>query len=518
MASKKEIQLAAAIDVGSNYLRMSIAEIYSDGQILMLENLVKPTNIGKDTFASGRIAVHTIHETCNILKGFAQLMKDYRVKYYKAVATSGIREAENSEYILEQIRIYTGINVEIINSAEERFYVYKALRNQPQSSELIGSQSSLIVNITSGGIEVSIYESGNLKFTEYIKLGSLRLREILSDLETMTIDFPGVMEEFIKSKIYLLESTIKNMKIKNFIGLGGELNTIYGICNGSPFAREEKHFIEKEALNKLYTHIRRMSNEQIMDTYDVSRKEGEILLPSIILFHTFLKLTDAGGIYTPMISLRNGLLSDMVDEMFDTQIRKESLNDIISSVWYIAEKYAVDKKHAAFVEKIALSIFDQTWKLHRLGERERLYLQVASILHDSGNYVNFSEHDIHSYNIIRIRNIMGLSNRELTLIANIAMFHANEIPTHSHANYVALETHEKIIVSKLSAILKLAESLDISHNQKISRLEVSNFGENKLVFILYSSQDILLEEWDFRNHSQFFEEVMGMEPILKHKG
>jgi exopolyphosphatase/guanosine-5'-triphosphate,3'-diphosphate pyrophosphatase len=515
---KREIRLVAAIDVGSNYLSMSVAEVSSEGNIHFVEDLIKPTNIGMDTFTEGRVAVDTIHETCSTLRGFAQLMKEYRIKkHYRAVSTSGIRETENREYILEQIRLQTGLDVEIINNAQERFLTYKALRNHLQCAELINSNTTMIVNIRSGGVEISIYDAGNLKFTEYIKLGSLRLRETLSDLETMTIDFPGVMEEFIESKIYLLKSTIKKLNIKYFIGLGGqELNQIYRLCCDSRSTEGGSNFIARSVLSELYKKMRGMSNDQIMDTYDVSKKEAETLLPSLILLHSFIKMTDAEGISAPMISLRQGIIFDLADNLFKTPGREDAINDIISSVWYFAEKYGVEKKHASCVEQTALSIFDQTRKLHRLGKRDRLYLQVAAILHDSGNYSGFSDHEWHSYNNIRICNIMGLSDNELNLIANVARYHGYEIPSHVDESYIALRSKNRITISKLAAILKLAESLDISHNQRIRNVEVQT-TRDRVVFYLYTNHDTLLEEWDFMNHAQFFEEVMGMQPLLKRK-
>ena len=121
------MEIVAAIDVGSNYLRMSIAELYQDGKIVILEDIIQRNNIGRDTFSEGRISTETIKDTCDALKGFTMLMKDYRIKNYRAIATSGIREADNRDFILEQIRLSTGIEVKIINNAQERFFMYKAL-------------------------------------------------------------------------------------------------------------------------------------------------------------------------------------------------------------------------------------------------------------------------------------------------------------------------------------------------------------------------------------------------------
>jgi exopolyphosphatase/guanosine-5'-triphosphate,3'-diphosphate pyrophosphatase len=259
-----------------------------------------------------------------------------------------------------------------------------------------------------------------------------------------------------------------------------------------------------------------MNSDQIMNTYGLSRKGSDTLLPTLILLHSFIKMTEAQDLSAPRISLRQGMLRDMADNMFNTPGRQESLDDVISLVWNIAEKYGVDRMHASCVEQTALTIFDQTWKLHRLDARERLYLQVAAILHDSGNYAGLSNHELNSYNSIRICNIMGLSDNELNLIANIARYHADDIPSHKDDNYTAFRPKNRIAISKLAAILKLAESLDSSHRQKIKQVEVQ-FSQDLAIFNIYSSQDTLLEEWGFMNHAEFFEEVMGVRPTLKRK-
>ena len=127
----KQHQVVASIDVGTNFIRMMIAQITPEQKIIPLEDLYKPTRIGRDTFSHGRIEVDSIYETCETLQGFANTMKDYRVKQYQAVATSGMREAQNCEYVLELIRLKTGLKIRQINTAEERFFLYKAPAQQP---------------------------------------------------------------------------------------------------------------------------------------------------------------------------------------------------------------------------------------------------------------------------------------------------------------------------------------------------------------------------------------------------
>ncbi|MGE5416923.1 MAG: HD domain-containing protein [Acidobacteriota bacterium] len=512
---KKYADTIAAIDIGSSYIRLIIAEMKMDGSLNLLEDLNVPTEIGRDTFGSGRINVESIHDTCEALTGFVRVMREYGVNRCRTLATTGIREAENQEYVLEQIRLRTGLSVRVINNAEERFLTYKALRESIPEAVSMRQEGIVVLNIGMGGVEVSVFWQGNLRYTEYIKIGSLRLREILGELERQTLDFSSVLEEYVESKVYLLDPQIRELKIKNFIGLGGQLDTIYRLTGGGK-KEVQPRVIKKAALSRLHGKLRNMSTDQIMQDLGVNRNEAESLLPSVIIFLRFIEMTEAACIHVPTTALRHGMLADMADEQVDTARKLDFMNDIISSVWFIGKKYNTDVSHSAHVEKLALSIFDQTKKIHRLGQREKLYLRIASILHDIGKYVNFDQHDIHSYNIICSQNILGFSDRELRLIANITRYHSDENPHPQHVNYRELEHDEKILVSKMAAILKLADSLDITHNQKVESITISS-GEQEVYFRIRSSEDLLLEEWSFADKALFFEEVMGYRPVIKRK-
>ncbi len=502
---KDGTETVAAIDVGSNSIRMVIAQITKDGKVETLEELIKPTDIGRDTFSSGRIEVETIYEVSDILKGFTNLIDDYKIKSYHAVSTSGIREAQNRQFVLEQIRIRTGLVVDIISSAEERFYTYKVLEENLIDIKKIYDEGALIVDIGSGGVEISVYQQGKLNFTQNIKVGALRLLEMLSDLERLTLDFPTVLEEFVESKIYMLKPIIKKLELKNFIGLGGELSFL------------GKDYISKSDFKQVYSSIKGTADDSIKQQYNLSREREELLLPSVIIFHAFLNMTKAEGIYIPTVSLRHGLLANMVDQRFDTPRKLNSLNNIESVIWNIAKKYKVDEKHSAYVEDLALFIFDSTWKAHRMGDRERIYLRIAAVLHDTGLYININNYEMHSYTIIKNESIMGLSDREMNLIANIARFHSENSTDGKHESYGEFHYKDKLKIAKLSAILKLAEALDVSHKQKIKKFEIS-ISSKEIIFKFSTNEETLLEEWSFYKGVSFFEEVMGYRPVIKRRG
>lgn len=189
----------------------------------------------------------------------------------------------------------------------------------------------------------------------------------------------------------------------------------------------------------------------------------------------------------------------------------------MNSVFCVAKKYQTDLIHALHVKTFALLLFDRLSIIHMLGEKERFYIEVAAILHDVGYFISSNQHDVHSYSIILNEDFIGFSAQDLMLIANICRYHGDEIPKQSDENYRMLTFKEKIIVSKLSAILKIAETLDITHKQKITKLTIS-LDKLNVYFKIKSTKEILLEKWAFKKNSTFFQDVMGLKPILMIKG
>jgi exopolyphosphatase/guanosine-5'-triphosphate,3'-diphosphate pyrophosphatase len=501
--------VVAAIDVGTNNLRMTIVQVNEEGEIIVLEDLKKPTTIGNDTFTIGRIMIPTMHDIVKILKGFRLKLKEYKVKSYKAVATSAFREAENREYVLEHIHINTGFDIEVINNSQERYYMYQALGNQSLLN--MDKQTTLVLNIASGGVEISIHDQGELKLMEYMNIGALRIHEMLSGFKNRDIGFSRIMEEFIYGKLSRIVPIIKKANVRNFIGLGSEINTIFSLCSN-----KKGLSLENTEVNDLFQIIKGMTNDKLMETYNLTAKQVETLLPSIILLNTLLVMADTKHIDVPMIELHHGIIYKLTHDLYISSKEAGSYKDIINSAWYINNKYGLEKKHSEKVLKLCISIFEQTNRLHKLGTRECLYLQIAAILHGMGYYVNYNEQTAITYELIKKQNIMGLSNNELEIIANIAFYYSNEVPRQHHQHYQKLTFNDKIVVVKLAAILKLADSLDVSHIAKISLLNVDIQGDN-IYFTLQAKEHTQLEEWVFSQRIQFFEEVMGVRPKIKFK-
>lgn len=503
----KENKIVAVIDIGSNRIKLNIAQIFSKKKDVILESLKRHINIGKDTFSQGRLELETMHEICFILKDFQKIIREYKVQNVKIVATSGFRDAKNKKYIVEQIKNISGMNVEILNTAQERYYTLKSLHNLLNKDEKLKQEGILIVNIGSGGVELVAYKENKLKLNEYLKIGSLRLKEILKELENETLLFPKILEEFVESKLIFLKKQIINLNIKHFIAQGSGIKNIIQIIN----LEKNKEIInlDKKSLINFYQKINSMTSNQLVKNFKISELDSQTLLPSIEIFKTLINWTLAENLIISKISLNSGIIMKIKDE----QENFSDYFDTMNCVDYIANKYHFDEIHCKWVEKLAIKIFEETKKIHKLREKEKFYLKIASLLHDIGKSISVEDHEWHAYNILLGQQLLGLSDEELLIIANTIRYHGDLEPIYYHENFKELSAENQIIVAKLSAILKMANSLDSSYKQKIEIKKI-NFKAMKAQIEIVSKKNALLEYWSFQKNSNFFEKVMGINVTL----
>ena len=231
----------------------------------------------------------------------------------------------------------------------------------------------------------------------------------------------------------------------------------------------------------------------------------------MMIIKKFMSYTKKQGLLTPMISVGDGIIAQHCGREEDAY--RENGRDIISSARTLAEKYHYDKAHSEDVEKKALAIFDALTEIHYLNNTERLLLILAAILHDVGKFVNIDKHYDYSYEIILGSDLLGLSKTEKRIAANVARYHSSKLPPRAE---VGVSAKEWLVLSKLTAILRLADALDKSHKQKIMDISLELDG-NKLYLYAYSKKEVLLEQWSFETNTDFFIDVFGLEPVFKHR-
>jgi exopolyphosphatase/guanosine-5'-triphosphate,3'-diphosphate pyrophosphatase len=507
-----EKNIIAAIDVGSHALQMKIGELKKNGSFRELENFRKIVVLGHDTFTTNKISFQSVDKTCNILKAFNNIMNDYGIEIYKAMATSAVREAANKDYILDQIKLQTGLNIEVISNSQEQYLTHKAVKCKLDKYNEKVKEGAVIIVIGAGSIQITTYKEGKLQSSQNVKMGALRVKEIIGSLEDETLKYYKILNEYIEANLEGVDFFDQEIEYKHFIAVGGEISIISEIINSNSSDDES---ISIEDFDNLFNKLLVKNIHEIIEEYNIKKERAEIIIPSMMLFKKFGEGTNSKKIVVPNISLTDGIVRDIYEEIYRLKEEDKTVEDIITNAEVLAKKFQYNEKHCKAVESNSLILFDKLKKLHGL-EEERVLLRTAAILHDIGKYIGLDRHYVHSYSIIKSLEIFGLSSEQMEIIANISRYHSTVVPSEIDSNFTSLCERDRVLVAKLIAIIRLADALDRSHKQKIKVQSVKIKGKN-LVIKGVSNMNTTLEEWTFKKKAFFFEEVFGITPTLKIK-
>uniref|UniRef100_UPI004056A315 Ppx/GppA phosphatase family protein n=1 Tax=Acetatifactor sp. TaxID=1872090 RepID=UPI004056A315 len=508
------IKTFAAIDVGSFELSMKIFEFSGKNNMREIDYVKQRIDLGSDTYAKGKISNEKVDELCKTLKEFLAIMSSYKVEAYRAYGTSAIRETENSMILLDQIAQRTGIRVEVLSNSEQRFMHYKSIASRGDIFRKFLEEKTAIVDIGGGSIQLSLFENDTLISTQNLRLGVLRIQEMLHHLSSKNSKQEDLVDEMataqlsIYKKLYLKDRDIKNIIVVDDYISPWAMKKVAGTGDEAMINIEDY-----EAMMKL---LRSNGDTTVAQVMDITEEKVPLVRISGVLTRRIALLMGADRIWAPGATLCDGIAYEYAEKMKMFQGEHDFEKDIIACAMNISKRYMGSKKRAETLEKITATIFDSMKKIHGLGKRERLYLRIAAILHDCGKYVSLVNIGETSYNIIMATEIIGLSHTEREIIANIVRFNHSDFQYYEQLDIRGIDKNSYLVVAKLTAILRLANNLDRSHKQKLKGIK-AKLEDNELILQVDTQEDITLEASFFQKRSEFFTEVFSITPVLHQK-
>lgn len=520
------ITLFAAVSVGSYELEMKIFEISLKNGIKEIDRISHVIELGRETYNERKISFETVDELCDVLYDFSRIMKSYKVNAWRVCATSAVREAVNAQNIVDRIKVRTGFDVDILSNSEQRYISYKAFAISEKNFDNIIKKGTVLIDMGAGSAQITLFDNGSLITTQNIRLGALRIREMLSKLAKNAANYREIIEEYIDNDLETLFSIfVKDRNISNIIGTGENVTYMYFAKQAAVSTRDSSNLSEKNTENgdrvskedfyDLYELIHNNTEEQLSALLDVSQLQAGLIVPCIMLFRRLFDFTKADNLWMPNVKLTDGLAVEYAQQKGLIKTNHDFVGDILTASRVIAKRYKCNKPHTLFVEENSLRIFDAMKKYHGLGKRERLLIQIASILHDCGKYVSLVYPAEAAFDIITSTEIIGLSHSERVMLALIVKYN---IMDYDYSNEMSDSIHYQmyINVTKLVAILKIANALDKSHKQKMTNIKVLTEDKN-LIISTDTYEDITLEKGLFDDKASFFEEVYGIRPVIKQK-
>lgn len=502
----------ATIEVGSNELELKVYEISKKIGIRQLDHVRYIIELGSDTYSQGYISYELVNELCTVLKKFKLKLDEYQVDGYVAYGGSALREAANARVIIDQIRLRTGLKVSLISNAQQRFLTLKSIAFKMPNFETLIDEGAMILDIGAGSLQISVYQDAVLHLTKNIRLGSLRIRELLADLEGQTSDFVTLMTEYITNGLesYSFDH-LKEMKIKHVIIVGQEyeyLTVFAGHQNDEMMSRSQFEKAYKKIITKL--------PNQLAEEMNVPYEVASIMIPTAIAINQLLVKTNIEQFWKASVDLCDGMALDYSQKVERYLLDHDFTKDIVKSARFIAQKFDSNDDHVRNVETLSKALFDATKKISGLNQRHRLLLQLAAILHDTGKFINDARAIYNSAHIIRETELIGLSEAEKEIVSCIVLYNSSAfVPEYEQMSH-DIDRDSYIAMLKLSALFGLANAMDKSHKQKIQKIRAT-VTDTELKIVADTIYDITLEQGRVEEKATFFEEIFGIRPVLRQK-
>jgi exopolyphosphatase/guanosine-5'-triphosphate,3'-diphosphate pyrophosphatase len=492
----------SAIDVGSNAMRMVIGEVDEAWQVRTVENLRLPVRLGQDVFSKGYLEEKTIQQTEEVFLRFKQMAENYDVHQLRAVATSAAREATNSDLLVDRVFRTSGIEIEIISGEEEARLIHLAVAHILN----LKNKRTLLIDIGGGSVEVTISNGQNIISTDSYNMGTVRLLEKLNGSKSKH-PLGDLVREYAEAARYRIEQDLGHDKIQICAGTGGNVEEI-GRLRQKLFKAESDRFITLEELETLITRLERMSYEERMRKLKLREDRADVILPASIVLHLIASEAKAKQIMIPNVGLKDGILLDIAEDL-SKSLQPRRREQAWESALHLGRKYQFNEKHACHTSKLAARLFEETKSLHDLNDSNLLLLEIGALLHDIGHFINAVDHDKHGYYLLNASPLIGLSQREQKIVANLVRYHRKQSPSTDDGNFKALPQKDRLVVIKLSALLRLADSLDIGHTGKVSDVTLKESGSIWKLKIS-GKKDQLLVNWAVNKRKSHFREVFGV--------
>ena len=505
----------AVIDMGATAIRLAIAEIGRDGEVRPLEQLVRATRLGADTFTTRTITRETTEQCVAILQDFQRMLREYRVdrpEDIRVVATSAVREARNQIAFTDRIFAATGLTVEPLDEAEVSRITYSSVQAQLAQEPKISAKRVLIVEVGGGSTEILVVKRGNVDFSQTFRLGAIRLRETMQLHHAPADKTRRIMTEQIRRTIDQIVEQAKLDSEVELIALGGDVrfaaHRLLPDWNRNFLARLPAPAVEEIAQRALSSPIDRLVGE-----FHLSFTDAETAGPALWTYTLMARQLGLSTILVSDANLRTGLMREIsAGSAWSEDFREQ----VVRSAKTIGRRYDYDSDHAANVASIAVQLFRQLQTLHRLPSRFELHLQVAALLHEIGLYIGFRSHHKHTMYLIRNSELFGVGQRDLMLIAQAARYHRRASPLPSHDGFMALDRDGRVAVTHLAALLRVAVAVCDARSRRITEVTCSVNASSKVVLVTaHGVQDVSLERVALSQARDMFRDTFNRDIRLR---
>ncbi|MFE1746332.1 Ppx/GppA phosphatase family protein [Coleofasciculus sp. H7-2] len=521
-------RILAAIDLGTNSLHMVVVQIQPKLPAFSIIDREKDTvRLGDRDKKTGNLTPEAMERAIAALRRFQGIANSLNAEQIIAVATSAVREAPNGRDFLKQVETDLGLSVNLISGQEEARRIYLGVLSGME----LNNHPHIIIDIGGGSTELILGDSHEPRSLSSTKVGAVRLTAELIATDPISIGEFQYLQAYVRGQLERaveeLRAVLQPGEQPRLVGTSGTIETLVTMharehLGTNPFSLNGYQMNLKD-LRDLINRLRRLNYSERATIPGMSERRSEIIVAGAVILQEAMTLLGIESLTVCERSLREGVIVDWMlsHGLIEDKLRYQSSvreRNVIKT----ARKYGVNLEYSQRVAEFALSLFDQTQGiLHHWGSEERELLWAAAVLHNCGHHISHSSHHKHSFYLIRNGELLGYTEAEIDVIANLARYHRKSAPKKKHDNYQNLPTKKhRQIVAQLSALLRLAVALDRRQIGAVQQVQCEYNAETKeLQLHLKPTQpddDCALELWSLGYKKDVFEAEYGVKllPVL----
>jgi exopolyphosphatase/guanosine-5'-triphosphate,3'-diphosphate pyrophosphatase len=498
----------AAIDIGSNSVRLLIADASADGSYKILDDEKKTTRLAQGLSATGLLSDDAIQQTVEALARMKVIVEGYGVDRPGIIATSAVREAANRDIFLKLVRERLGLHVDVISPDEEAMLSFHSVAKHFD----LRNQDVVVVDLGGGSAELIFAVKGVVEEVYSLPLGSVRL----SDAFITTDPLSAAEEKALRKHVLgTLEERLRKpiLHPQVMIGAGGTFTALASIAlrrRGGNADRLGGVELNRSEVRHICQYLQNLPLRARRAVPGLNPDRAEIIVPGLIVVERFMKAMNVNRLLIHDQGVRDGLMLKLMAQSFKQALPPPAEDgDALASVWQFAVSCGIDQGHTRHVTRLAKQLFEQMKGQFQLSEADELILEAAALLHEVGNLINYKKHHHHTYHLIMHGNFRGLTPGQRELVANVARYHRRAAPKPKHENFARLSAADQDTVRRLSAFLRLADGLDRSHTQRVKDVVCRRRGE-RLYVAVHADESPDVDLWGAQEKGKLFEKVFGL--------
>ncbi|MGI8808270.1 MAG: HD domain-containing protein [Acidimicrobiales bacterium] len=496
----------AAFDLGSNSFHLLVVDAHPDGTFAPLIKEKDMLRMGDAVGREGRIPDALADRAVATVERFRRLAIGAGTEEIHARATSALREAENGGQVVDRMSAEAGVKVRVISGQEEARLIFEAVR----AAVVIDPGPALCLDLGGGSLEIMVGDRTRLRLAASVPLGVARLAAELVMGDPLSADDLRRLEKRITGVLAPLADDVAELQPAMAVGSSGtfcDLARMVAARRTGSVPRSINQFtFSRDELLPLHEELLAMRSSERAALPGLEAKRADIIPTGSTVLLTAMELFGFDRLTVSEWALREGIVLDVIPRHEAADWSGDPGAIRAASVLQLARRCNWDEGHSRQTARLALDLFDQTASLHELGPHDRELLEHAGLLHDIGEHVSTESHHKHSAYLIQHGRLRGFTPAEVDFVAALARAHRGGTPKPSHEPFASLHAEARDRVSRLAALLRVADGLDRGRAGNVSGIDLMLDG-SRARLVVRSEADIAIELWGARRKRELFERL-----------